>query len=360
MKKALILAGIYWNDPWQRHQQFATYLSKMGYHVFFVEHIVSTAFSAKKLLRAIKRKNSSSSKLHNEIPERITIFNGRFINPCEGSLSIINKKKVTALLSEIGRDFDLVINYLPISTTRYLISNIKYSKLIYDCVRNFEDWGEYSNNIINEETWLINQCDCVFTDSYYLTDKISKSSAKRFKQFLPLASDRWIEGCESRDIPKKILKVGYFGSLDSHIDTACLKELVNQGYEVHVWGNVIADIDFKYSDHGFLSDLKVLAHEVTTTVDAIVLPYKGNMDGVIPAKLLQCLATNLPVFISIFYDSKALEEVLYLYENSDDLTEKMKMFDFLSFEERKSQISKFMRDKHEKNQFSEFKQEISR
>lgn len=34
MKKAMILAGISWSDTYQRHQQFAGYLLKMGYKVF--------------------------------------------------------------------------------------------------------------------------------------------------------------------------------------------------------------------------------------------------------------------------------------------------------------------------------------
>lgn len=53
MKKALFLTGIYWDETFQRHQQFAEYLADNGYTVYFVEHIVSSKFKINTLLERI-------------------------------------------------------------------------------------------------------------------------------------------------------------------------------------------------------------------------------------------------------------------------------------------------------------------
>lgn len=355
MKKAIILAGIYWNDPIQRHQQFAMYLSNAGYEVYFIEHIVSAGFSINRLLRAVRRravKNAHSIKSGNVVPPNINIINIKTINPHSGAFFIVNKSKINNLILSLGDDFDIVINYLPINTTRYLVSKIRYTKLIYDCVRNFTEWGEYPHGIEREEQWLIEKSDLIFTDSYYLTKKMEQRAYHKVRQFLPIANTSWENGCKEVKITK-IKNIGYFGSLDEHISLEILNAMSDKGYKIHIWGNVITSPQFNYIYHGYQNDLGLLSAQICETCDAIVLPYRGNMDGVIPAKMLQCLslaAMGIPIFVSEFYDSKQLEEYIYIFRGREELILKIENYNSSQFEEKRIKIVDYMRDKNETNQ----------
>ena len=93
---------------------------------------------------------------------------------------------------------------------------------------------------------------------------------------------------------------------------------MSKKYKLHIIGNSKLKLDFEYIDHGFISDKKKLALELSS-LDAIIIPYIGNMDGVIPAKLMESLASRKPVFISSFYDSDKMSDYCYVYHSIDEL-----------------------------------------
>ncbi len=358
MKRALILSGIYWNEPFQRHQQFSCYLNHMGYEVFFLERIMSSKFSVSKFWNVIGRRllktgEYSDLKIKNELPEGIKPIDYRFINPENGIFKIYNAWKINEFIAEYGSKFNIIINYLPINTTRMIIEQLDYDFLVYDCVRNFSGWGNYRKDILDEEKLLIKKSDIVFTDSFFLTDYM-KQYQKQTIQFLPVASRKWVEGCQRRKIPK-IEHFAYFGSIEKHIDVNLLNSLANAGYIIHIWGVKGVNLGFKYMDHGYESDLRRLAYQITSIADAIILPYKGNMDGVIPAKLLQCLSTYMPIFISKFYDSICLKDYLYVYTDFQNLISLINDYNDLGEEKRKNNIRIFLKGKDEMSQYGRFK-----
>lgn len=357
MKKALLLTGIYWKDPLQRHQQFASYLSKLGYKVYFVEHIVSSKFSFKKVIKLFKVVKSKRTDQQNEIPPHVHLVNMRFINPGKGLFAIVNFLKVIKMTKVLGKKYDLVINYLPINTTRFILNNVESKKIIYDCVRNFIGWGGYYKNIQKEEEHLSQIVNAIFCDSYYLKNKFRNAEVPVI-QFFPIANDKWLEGCVIKRNILEIKKIGYFGTIDKHIDVNAFKLLINRGYEIHFWGVIECEIDLKLYKHGYVKDLEVLASQIITTVDAIVLPYRGNMDGVIPAKMLQALSTRLPVFCSNFYDSRCLKKYMYIYNNKKELLELISDYSLKQHMKKIKGTEEFLGGKNESNQFEKFKHAI--
>lgn len=361
MKKALILSGIYWNDSFQRHQQFTLYLLKMGYEVYFIEHIISTKFSIKKFINILLNYKKDKKIINNSKPKNLHVLNMKFINPQNGFFKLINYIKVLKLLKIIEeKKFDLIINYLPINTTRFILEKVFTSKLVYDCVRDFENWdGCIKKNIKIEEKLLFEKSDIIFTDSYYLKEKLKKSN-KKIIQFLPVANDYWIRGCQRVKKVTQIRKIGYFGTIGKHIDTEILKKLKKDNYELHFWG--IKEKGMKFQDyvyHGYKDNLTELAEEIIENVDAIILPYNKLLKGVIPAKMLQALTTFLPVFMVEFYDSKKLKEYIYIYNNYIDLREQLKNFSEEDFFIKKNKIKDFLRDKNEEKQFKLFEESIN-
>ncbi|RKI37717.1 hypothetical protein D7V86_20885 [bacterium D16-51] len=357
MKKALLLTGISWMDPLQRHQQFASYLSKLGYEVYFVEHIVSSKFSIKKVIQLFKTAKLNRTRPKNEIPSHVHLVNMGFINPGNGFFALVNFFKVIKMLKVYGKKYDLVINYLPINTTRFILNNIERKNTIYDCVRNFNGWGGYYKSIEKEEAYLSSIVNAIFCDSFYLKNKFRNAEVPVI-QFFPIANDKWLEGCAIKKDIMKIKKIGYFGTIDKHIDINVFKLLINRGYEIHFWGVIECEVDLKLYRHGYVKDLGVLASQIIATVDAILLPYRGNMDGVIPAKMFQALSTKLPVFCSNFYDSRYLNKYIYVYNSKKELVELMSNYTLKQHMEKVKCIDEFLGGKDESNQFQKFKRAI--
>lgn len=341
MKRALILSGISWNTTLQRHHKIAKWLKKMGYNVTFVESIPSSKITLKKILVKIKSKIIKSSKIDNK--KEVEIVNGKFLPPVF-FFNVINNIKVKKLLKKIDNKYDVIVNYLPIYTTDKIIAKMEYNILIYDCVRDFENWGGYPANVKKYEDKLINNATIVLTDSFYLTNK------KNGVQFLPSLSEEQLKIFNQKRNINSIKSIVYFGQIDTHIDTNILK-ILSKDYDIHIIGNSKIQLNFRYNDHGFISSKEKLAKEIIK-YDAIIIPYKGNMDGVIPAKLIESLATNMPVFISSFYDSEQMKEYCYVYHTEEELQEMLKKYNKL---DRKN-AKKIVYSNTEEKQYERFKE----
>ena len=194
----------------------------------------------------------------------------------------------------------------------------------------------------------------ICTDSYYLTNKMKEKCRVPVKQFLPIVSSQWLRGCQDIKIPQKIKNIAYFGSLDTHIDLEIFKVLIEKNYNIHFWGKLGIACDLKIINHGYCNDHQELAKEIIKEADAIIIPYKGNMDGVIPAKLMQAFATQLPVYVSCFYDSKVLQELLYIYNSSHELVNQIETYDKNTYKHKLVKIKEFIKNKDENTQYKEF------
>ena len=196
MKRALVLSGIYWNETWQRHQQFAEYLASIGYEVFFVEHIISSVLTFEKIKDIVGKAETINNIKINPKHNNIKLCSAKFLMPQNGLFFLWNHYVNKKLVREIGADFDVVFNYLPINTTRDLLDQIHYKTLVYDCVRNFVGWSgcRYPSNIADEEAYLCDRADMVFVDSIFLLDKMNAAGCtKKIEQFFPVINNKWIE-----------------------------------------------------------------------------------------------------------------------------------------------------------------------
>lgn len=341
-KKALILSGVSWNTTLQRHHKIALWLKNIGYDVYFIESIPSSSFTLKKVFSKVKNKFIKSTSVNNF--KTVKVFNFKFLPP-NYIFNHYNSYKVNKMLKKIGNSFDVVINYLPIYTTKTIIDYIVYNKLIYDCVRDFENWGGYPRNIKKYENLLKEKSNIIMTDSFYLTNKHNGI------QFLPSLSEEQLKIFNSnKKTINKIKKIVYFGQIDTHIDVNVL-EAISKEYELHIIGNSNIALKFEYIDHGFISNKEQLALKLKE-FDAIIIPYKGNMDGVIPAKLMESLASGMPVYISSFYDSEKLSKYCYVYHSIDELMSLLKNYK----KNEKKDCSKIIHNNTEEKQLIKFKE----
>lgn len=351
MKKALVLSGIYWNSSIQRHHVISKILVELGYEVYFIEAIPSSVFSLKKLLMRLKKlkKEKKEKKVDSN---GVIIKNYSFLNPIL-LFKFYNIYKINKLRKEIGEEVDLVINYLPISTTLEIIKRIKFKKVIYDCVRDFEVWGGYPKNIMKLEDKVVKKSQFILVDSFYLNKKlISKYSNKKIVQILPtldVKSYEILKKSSERKI-EKIKRIVYFGSIADHLDIELLNNL-SKKYEIHIIGEIYSTkiLSNDIIIHEFQTNLIDLSNLIYSIADALIIPYLDRLDGVIPAKLMQCLATQLPIFINEFYDSLILQDYLYVYKNEENLCFQIENFEKLGYSQKKKKMKMLAKENLEEN-----------
>lgn len=355
MKKILILSGIHWNDTYQRHQKIATYLSE-NYEVIFVEHIISSKISLKKILYKIFEYFIKKNKCSNINKKKdIRVISPKLL-PANKFFLSYNKRQMDKILRKIGVDYFCVINYLPLEITEYMIDKISYSNLIYDCVRNFEEWEGTPQNVVEVERRIVNKATNILVDSFYLQDKILEKYGRKAIQILPtITKESYNFFLKNKYDKKNIKKIIYFGTVDEHIDIQLLNKMTEK-YDIYILGKInTTKLDKRINYLGYIEkEIEML--KILVKFDAVIIPYLGNVNGVIPAKLFQALATKMPVYISSFYDSERLKKYVYVYKNYKELFTEIKTFSLEEHTKKYKDIDKILRENIEENIYGKIKE----
>ena len=355
MKKILVLTGVGWNSAYQRQQRIANYISEQDCIVYYIGNIISSKFTFNALLKFFYRKIKNNKIIkNNKKNNNIKIVEKTFLNP-ELIFRKYNHFCVNKILKEIGYEFDVVINYLPIETTNYFLQKIQYKTLIYDCVRNFELWGGYPRDLKKIEFKLINASNYIFVDSFYLKEKIRKNFPnKKIIHILPtIDRQEFLTYMKYKKEPVKIEKIIYFGTIDNrNLDIDLLNNLSKE-YKIILIGTIKGKLNFssRIKIVPYISDLEKLAEVIMKNGDAIILPYSNKMDGVIPAKTIQVIASGLPIYIKEFYDSQKLSGYWYTYKDLNELKEKIKKYNIEEFKKNKIKKEYFVKEGFEEKRF---------
>lgn len=357
-KKVLILSGISWNSTLQRHHVIASWFAEKNcYDVYFLEGIISSSFTIKKLINRFTKKSVQIKNPHNSI----TILKVPLINPNRGIFLFINKCIINRYFKNITAEYDIVVAYVPVNTTLLILDKLHYKMLIYDCVRAFENWGGYPKDIIKNENKLVNLSNLILVDSFYLKNKFKKKNPEKdIYQIVPHLTENEYKIYSKNDPPVKIKRILYFGRVFNHLDFDIFKTLTNNGYEIYIVGSIDCKLPFKYKYLGYYSDKEELASIIINNADAIIIPYASEMDGVIPAKLMQSLATQLPVFINKFYDTNYLKQYLYVYESKKELFNMLQSYNLKDHTYKLEQINIFLKNNIMSKQKNDFYNEINK
>lgn len=338
--RALIISGIFWGDTLQRHQNIAMILAEQGYDIDFISGVKSSGITFRKCISMLKNQLSSkrnTQTISNYKPKELNEINA-FNLPYTGFLT---NRALNQITSELADYYDVVICYIPAPLSLKIIAAVNYNTLVYDCVRNFSQWPGVAPSVICLEKKLINMANQVWVDSFYLLNSLSQKH-NQVTQILPTINK---EVQVTRKRKNKIQKLAFFGSVSFHFDTAILTILEQLGIELYIWGKDELQISEQYNYvhyQGYEANETRLLNSILSNTDGIIIPYKGCMDGVIPAKIMQSLSTYLPVFISSFYDSRELTDYLYCYKNQEDLKEQLINFSSTEHDKKNENIKAFV------------------
>ncbi|MEY0068676.1 hypothetical protein AB7W80_11910 [Providencia rettgeri] len=338
-KKALVISGIHWNATWQRHQEFSSILANNGYQVDFLQANKTTIPSLGKIKNILVNKNKNKNK--NKTPEKIKIKTSWQIPPIKFSYYINRVLSIFFHRDILSKEYDIIISYVPTDLSVYLLKK-NNNKFIFDCVRAFSIWSGYSTSLYKNEKYIYKNSKNIICDSFFIKDIYLKNN-KVTQIITPIEALQ----IKPREI-NEIKSICYFGSISKHIDISLFEKILERNIDIYFWGVVDKDITLPNSIKimGYESDQNILAKKILEKSDAIIIPYIGNMDGVFPAKLILSISMEIPIFISSFFDSEKLKEILYVYNSHDDFFNLLDGFQPQEFVE-KNKVAQFFL--HENN-----------
>lgn len=322
VKTALILAGLSWDAPWQRHHIIASQLSTLGYDVDFVQSLSSTPFSLAAVWRRLMTRRAKVA--HNPKPNGVTLRKVFNMPPGTWGNRLIGRIAAAFAFGE-ETHYDIVVFYIPKETTTEIINRVDHSLLVYDCVRDFTNWnGANTKEITDSERELVSRADLIVCDSFWLEAKLSQSYGIKPVQILPTIPSALIpqdDGAFRVDAIKRVL---YFGSLSAHVDVSFLSKLHEYGCTVKFIGRSNIPLPSFIQDLGYEADQRILRDRIASECDLVVIPYKGRVDGVVPSKIPIAIASGRPILISKFFDSiqlandELLSSTIFAYEDNNE------------------------------------------
>ncbi|MFM8431888.1 MAG: hypothetical protein ACKOA1_03735, partial [Bacteroidota bacterium] len=213
-----------------------------------------------------------------------------------------------------GTGNSILISYLPTYNCLDIASIIQPHALYYLCYHNF-DADVVLPDVLRSEKELIRKSRLLFADAVFLVKRLEKMSGRtdivhappgvHFKDFY--AAYRGDEVVA----PKKIC---FFGGAGRHLDLDVYNALA-ESFEVHFIANVADEIK------GLLSPKIHITSPVGHTelpgllksMDVLSILYRRSdyIDGVIPAKFFECLATGKPLLVSGLMEVLPYDGVIY-------------------------------------------------
>lgn len=338
-----------WNSAlkYQRHR-LAEYLAKKPDTelVVFVSRIsvkdMRNIFTFRMLRRLLSALNvlffQSPLKLSRGKPENVVTISA-CIYPYQ--LRIMDKliffplliRRISKVLDDAGPGVR-IIAYQPIPYLPRLKTILSASSFIYVTVHDFENIPGVNNRVPKEELSLIASSDHAVTDSEALAEKLLDPSANLMAPACDLSVVKKSRAITPR-IPEELKSLVYFGTIAPYLSYFTLQELHRIGIDLkfvgklsgisksfitsRLGGEIFPPLDFES------------ASKYLRTFDGTILPYEASdrNENIIPAKIFECLALGIPVFVPRMRWSTgtSLGEALYIYDSTEELLKLVRGFD---------------------------------
>ncbi len=320
ISRVVMLTGEYWNGlEYQRHYLAREFL-KRGIQVYFVERLPQRPPSASlSHLRQwlFKEGYGSGTIKKKDIPGGLKVVNFRSLPPaaCFRPLNrLLAKRAFAPYAEEFADKGTLLISYVPSYTQIDIAGLIHPAKTLYVSVHNY-DADRVSPDLLKAEAEIINSDAVLAADSVFNTERL-KRLAPKGKPVHRLAPGVDYELFRKADTgrPARYKKLCYFGGIGPHLDMPLYNALAKE-LEVTFIG-VVDDSIRDLISPGIQLRPPVPAEELPgllAAADMLGIFYKSSpyIDGVLPAKLFECLATGKPLLVSGMGETKPYADIVY-------------------------------------------------
>jgi hypothetical protein len=338
--KIVIISNNDWDGLWYQRQQFATMYAERGHQVLFIN---KTLQRMPKLKDFKDRFTKRAETVHNPVPPGVKTLSIYTLPPLNVfrwlNRSIIRKK----LFKTNFTSPDVLITYIPTYTALSIIDILGPQKTAYINVHNY-DADFVVKDLLKAEREMCSRVNNLFADSIYNRNRLTRISGREVFDSLPGVHTAIFRDAFRGDEKDKRQTIVYFGGIGAHLDFSLYNQLADY-YNVFFIG--------RFNSEQLRSELspkiKVLSPipnnelaKALRDVDIICILYRKSnyVDGVIPAKIYECLATLKPTIATGMGEMKSLNGVVYQSDNN--LKSLNKIIDELPITETEACLQKRM------------------
>lgn len=326
----LILSTIDWDETWQRHHVFAEQFAKQGWNVFFLENtgfrnprIKDVRRVLRKVISLIGLRGKRVKRVRNPVPDRVEVITPFLLPPNGWLFRTLNRifflpRLIQGLKHKGLVNPDLILVYLPSWTTIQLLARLRGKKRVFDLVANFWDHPDRPKDMESMMKEIFHQMDAVLTDSDYLLEKAKRYHHNLLQVHQGVRGDAITWHSSRFSFPSSYRTICYFGTIDSRIDWEVLHALKINGAEIILIGPTQLQISTEFQVLGPY-DHDEIHHEISK-YDVLILPYLTNSfnQGIVPAKLFECLATGKPILATPLPSLSKYRDIIYLCRTTEE------------------------------------------
>lgn len=317
--KIVIVSNNDWDGLWYQRQQFASMYAAQGHEVLFINKTLQRNPRIKDFVDRFFTDSSVTKININPVPENIEVRTIYTLPPFK-KLSKINELIIAQKLGATRWvECDLLITYIPTYTALGIINVLKPRRWAYINVHNYNA-DQVIPDLLKSEKRVCKEAHALLADSAYNMGRLRKISGGRevFASEPGVDAKRYLQAYRG-DESQTAKIIGYFGGIGTHLDFEVYNRLA-ENYNVVFIGNynnaeVVNLLSPKIKVMPPVSNTEL--PKVLQKIDVLGLFYKKSdyVNGVIPAKIYECISTLKPIITTGMDNVKVLGDSIYSCNN---------------------------------------------
>lgn len=329
----VIVSPIHWNFTWQTSHDVASAFAQWGYRVIFLEPLPKRwpkLAEIKRVWGRISGRSHLAGLGKQEKPEGMVLVSPHMLPDVGRMPQFLNQIIFVPLLkkqlSQIGLERPLImVHHVPIAAALALQNALKPDVSVYRCVY---DWSNdpHSGRLLQEKE-LLQIVDEVWADceANVIRTSLHNNNVRLMLPGVDLSLfadvDTWTH--TKRERPLCV----YFGTIGISVDVDLLRQISYQ-YPLRLVGPTKQKlVDFAKDTEMVGAVLHEDVPAYIMDADILLLPYieAPHMQGVIPAKLFECLVTGKPIISIGLTSIDAYKDLIYICETKEEFLNAIEM-----------------------------------
>ena len=322
----VIISMVHWHFTWQLEHSFARGLAERGYDVRFVEPLPKRWPALSELGRVWGRligHNEAAGNCYQPLAPGVTLVSPRLLPDTSPLLQSLNRRLFVPRIADVLRHDAaqplIVINYLPLASSLVLMEQLQPDATFYHCVNDWEH-DPYTSTGHFKEAELAAAVDMVWTDSPVNYARNAALAGNVILMSHVVDVELFARARRAPAQPPARPLCAYFGTIGISADIDLLRA-VSHRYRLRLIGPVRVPLA------GFAADTELIPPvpqkelpELLRDADVLLLPYVRSVhnEGVMPAKIFECMATGKPMVVSGLTALEQYADLLYLCEGESE------------------------------------------